>query len=176
MNALREILLGAKSLFVGMKITLTEFFKPTITTQYPHETLPIPARFRGHIQLTPSPEGGENLCIACKSCEKACPSDCITVDGSKRAVGGKKPDVFKLDYTKCSLCGLCIDACPVKPVKAIEFSKRYNLASVTNTFKDMDLLERYKKLVPEKPAAPTPAPAEAPAPAAVQQPQSQPQQ
>jgi NADH-quinone oxidoreductase subunit I len=187
--ALKEIYTGAKSLVIGMKITLCEFFKPTLTSRYPHQTLQIPERFRGHIQLTPNPDGGETLCIACKSCEKACPSSCIIVEGSKRATGGKKPDVFHLDFTRCSLCGLCVEACPVKPQKAIQHTKRYNLASPENSYKDMDLLKRFAEISPAKPAtppeaapessvpvpaAPVPAPA-APA-AAPEQPKSQPSQ
>jgi len=174
-KALREIYTGAKSLAIGMKLTLREFFSPTKTTHYPHETLPIPAKYRGHIELTPNPDGGETLCIACKSCEKACPSECIIVEGTKREKGGKIANVFRLDFTTCSLCGLCIEACPVKPTKAIQFTKRYNLASVENTYKDMDLLARCKERTtalyptpapaPEAaaPASPAPAPAAAPA-------------
>ena len=73
MKTFWEVILGLKSLFIGMGITLREFFKPTITTHYPRQTLPIPARYRGHIQLTPNPDNGASLCIACKSCERACP-------------------------------------------------------------------------------------------------------
>ena len=46
--------------------------------------LKMPARYRGHIELVRDPQTGMSLCIACKSCEKACPSDCIVVDGIKR--------------------------------------------------------------------------------------------
>jgi NADH-quinone oxidoreductase subunit I len=57
---------------------------------------------------------------------------------------------YALNFTTCSLCGLCIEACPVKPVKAIEFTKRYNLASTTNDYADMDLVQRYKDLQAKK--------------------------
>ncbi len=145
MKTFWEVILGLKSLFIGMGITLREFFKPTITTHYPRQTLPIPARYRGHIQLTPNPDNGASLCIACKSCERACPSDCILVEGVKKTDGpGKTVSEFKLNFTTCSLCGACIEACPVKPLKAIEFSQRYNLASMANDYRDMDLVQRYK--------------------------------
>lgn len=186
--AFKELYTGVKSLVTGMSLTLREFFKPTITVHYPHQTLRMPERFRGHIELTPNPDGGDTLCIACKSCEKACPSDCITVEGTKRETGsGKIANVFQLDFTTCSLCGLCIEACPVKPVKAIQFTKRYNLASQTNDYNNMDLLARCKERTPPKPAAPapvaeaapaapSPAPSPAPAPAAQTQPQAPQQQ
>jgi hypothetical protein len=38
----------------------------------------------------------------------------------------------------------------VKPVKAIQFTKRYNLASMTNDYKDMDLLQRIKDQAAKK--------------------------
>ena len=58
----------------------------------------MPKRYRGHIMLVRDPATGKSLCIACKSCEKACPSDCIVVEGIKRE-GDKKKSVteFKLE-------------------------------------------------------------------------------
>jgi NADH-quinone oxidoreductase subunit I len=140
-RALRDLLSGFGSLLTGMRITLGQFFKPQITVHYPHEALKMPQRYRGHIVLVRDPETGKSICIACKSCEKACPSDCIVVDGVKRE-GEKKKSVtdFKLDFTKCSLCGSCVEVCPVD---ALEFSKQYNLASTSKEeFYQIDLLKR----------------------------------
>lgn len=140
-KTLRELYAGFTSLLVGMKITLQQFFRPTVTVPYPHKALKMPKRYRGHIVLVRDPQTGKSLCIACKSCEKACPSDCIVVDGIKRE-GEKRKSVteFKLDFTKCSLCGSCVEVCPVD---ALEFSKEYNLASTTKAaFYQMDLYRR----------------------------------
>jgi NADH-quinone oxidoreductase subunit I len=137
----RQLLQGFWSLLSGMRITLAQFFKPAVTVQYPHETLKMPARYRGHIILVRDPETGKSLCIACKSCEKACPSDCIVVEGIKRE-GEKRKSVteFKLDFTKCSLCGSCVEVCPTD---ALEFSKAYNLASTQKEqFHCIDLVRR----------------------------------
>ena len=41
-------------------------------------------------------------CIACKKCEKACPSDAIHVIDLNAVV----------DYTKCTACGQCVSVCP----------------------------------------------------------------
>jgi NADH-quinone oxidoreductase subunit I len=140
-RALRDLLTGFASLLTGMRITLRQFFKPPVTVHYPYEALKMPARYRGHILLVRDPETGKSVCIACKSCEKACPSDCIVVEGIKRE-GDKRKSVtdFKLDFTKCSLCGSCVEVCPVD---ALEFSKEYNLASTSKEqFYQIDLVKR----------------------------------
>jgi NADH-quinone oxidoreductase subunit I len=126
-RALCDIFGGFRSLLTGLRITLQQFFKSEVTVHYPHEVLQIPKRYRGHIVLLRDPDTGKALCVACKSCEKACPSDCIVVDGVKRE-GEKKKSVtdFKLNFTTCSLCGSCVEVCPIE---AIQFSREYNLAS-----------------------------------------------
>ena len=58
-NSLKEIATGFNSLVTGMRITLGQFFKPTVTVQYPHESLKMPERFRGHIELVRDPETGK---------------------------------------------------------------------------------------------------------------------
>jgi NADH-quinone oxidoreductase subunit I len=141
LRALSEIIRGFGSLLTGMRITMQQFFKPQVTVHYPHESLKMAKRYRGHIILVRDPATGKSLCVACKSCEKACPSDCIVVEGIKRE-GDKKKSVteFKLDFTKCSRCGSCVEACHAD---ALQISKEYNLASTTKqAFYEIDLLER----------------------------------
>lgn len=43
-------------------------------------------------------------CIGCKRCEKTCQFDAIHVSENKATI----------DYDKCTNCGMCADACPVK--------------------------------------------------------------
>jgi len=148
LKALKELYLGFVSLLVGMKVTLEQFFKPTVTVHYPRQALKMPKRYRGHIVLVRDQNTGKSLCVACKACEKACPSDCIIVEGIKRE-GEKRKSVteFKLDFTKCSLCGACVEVCPVD---ALEFSKEYNLASTSKeAFYQMDLYQRVMEGKPE---------------------------
>jgi NADH-quinone oxidoreductase subunit I len=142
-KAIKEILLGFWSLVTGMRITIGQFFKRTVTVHYPHETLKIPPRFRGHIELVLDPETGKPKCFACKLCERACPSDCITVEGAKLE-GAKKKSVtgYRLDFTKCSLCGSCVEACRDG---AIRFSREYNLASTSKEDFVMDLFRRLEE-------------------------------
>lgn len=143
-HPLRDLLRGFGSLLTGMKITLQQFFKPQVTVHYPHQALKMPKRYRGHIVLVRDQASGKSVCIACKSCEKACPSDCIVVDGIKRE-GEKRKSVteFKLNFTTCSLCGSCVEVCPVD---ALEFSKDYNLASTSKeSFYQIDLVKKVEE-------------------------------
>src|SRR4029079_4770818 len=125
-RALLELWTGFRSLLTGMRITLGQFFKPEVTVHYPHQSLKMSKRYRGHVILVRDPETGKSLCVACKSCEKACPSDCIVVEGIKKE-GEKKKSVtdFKVNFTTCSLCGSCVEVCPVE---ALKFSRDYHLA------------------------------------------------
>jgi ferredoxin len=52
-----------------------------------------------------------------------------------------------LDFTKCSLCGSCVEACRDG---AIRFSREYNLAS---TNKDDYIMDLFKRLEDERIAA-----------------------
>ncbi|KAF0187657.1 MAG: NADH:ubiquinone oxidoreductase chain I-like [Desulfobulbaceae bacterium] len=143
-----DIFNGSKSLLIGMGITFREFFKPIVTVQYPYQTIKMSARFRGHIELI-ADEEGKPKCVSCGMCERACPSGCITlgsvsveieVDGKmkKKKVLSK----YDLDFTKCSLCGQCVENCNFG---AIEFSKEYNLASSNKEDFHFNLLKRLEE-------------------------------
>jgi NADH-quinone oxidoreductase subunit I len=134
-----EIYHGLISLCVGMGITFKEFFKPTVTVSYPYETLTMCERYRGHVELIESEEGKAN-CVVCGLCQRACPSACITLAGEKPE-GEKKKVLTKyiLDFTRCSLCGSCVESCNFN---ALEFSKEYNLASTRKEDFIFDLLKR----------------------------------
>ena len=138
----QEIFTGLWSLFVGMSISFKEFFSPVVTVEYPYQTLTMPARFRGHIDLVPD-ENGASQCVLCMACERACPSGCITIEGEKKEGEKKKTlTLYKLDFTRCSLCGSCVEACNFG---AIDFSKEYNLASTRKEDYYFDLLKRLQE-------------------------------
>ncbi|MBW2682274.1 MAG: NADH-quinone oxidoreductase subunit I [Deltaproteobacteria bacterium] len=135
----KDIYSGLVSLFIGMEVTFKEFFKPTVTVQYPYETLTMTEKYRGHVELIENDEGKPN-CIVCGLCQRACPSACITLAGVKPE-GEKKKVLTKyiLDFTRCSLCGSCVESCNFN---ALEFSKEYNLASTRREDFIFDLLQR----------------------------------
>jgi NADH-quinone oxidoreductase subunit I len=140
---LKEIFDGIVSLCVGMWITLRQSFRPPVTVDYPYRTLSVPERFRGHIELIADRATGEPNCVVCMACQKSCPSFCIRVNGYKPAGAPRKvPTIFILDFTTCSLCGLCVESCRFD---ALTFSKEYNLASFHKEDYVMDLLDRLRK-------------------------------
>ena len=51
----------------------------------------------------------KNGCIGCKICEKKCPEGAITVTDFHASV----------DHDKCTNCGTCIEACPVKAIHRV---------------------------------------------------------
>ena len=135
-----EIYTGGKSLVEGLGVTLKALFQPIVTVQYPREEIDITPNYRGHIDLVLDPEKNTFLCISCGMCEKSCPSDCIKVKGEKLEGKKKKTLVlFELDFTKCSLCGTCVEVCPTT---ALEFSQEYNLAAFSREAFHFDILKR----------------------------------
>ncbi len=118
---------GAKSLLVGMGVTLREMFKPVVTVQYPRERCAITPNFRGHTMLVRDETTGTHRCISCNFCQMDCPSGCSTVISEKReGVKGLTLLSYRLDFTKCSLCGICVEVCPTS---ALAFSPEYELAA-----------------------------------------------
>lgn len=99
----------------GLWITLTYFFKPKVTVNYPYEKAPISSRFRGEHALRRY-ANGEERCIACKLCEAICPAQAITIEAEERADGSRRTTRYDIDMTKCIYCGYCQEACPVDAI------------------------------------------------------------
>ena len=111
-------------------------------------------------------------CIACYKCAVGCPSNCISLTCADDhpsaktvppAVSGplgqdpafrtprkaappgestRSPKTFHLDYNYCSLCGLCVQHCPVD---SLRFSQDVYLAAFTKNEFEYDLLDRLRK-------------------------------
>ena len=141
-NYFKELIGGSTSLLVGLGITFKYMLQPVVTLQYPHQSLKMTPRYRGHIDLVANEEGAPK-CIVCGMCQKACPSGCITVVGKKKEDGkGKEAASYVLNFTTCSLCGQCVESCKFG---AIRFSRDYNLASSRKEDFIFDLIKRLKE-------------------------------
>ncbi|MDY0390434.1 NuoI/complex I 23 kDa subunit family protein [Desulfobulbus oligotrophicus] len=139
-----DIIYGGKSLLTGLAITAREFFSPVVTEQYPYEVPTMTPLFRGHTELIGNEETGLPNCVVCGACPRACPSNCITLEGKKAESGkGRVLTRYILDFSKCSLCGLCVESCKFN---ALRFSRDYNLVSFDkDDFIYMDLMKRLEE-------------------------------
>ena len=153
---------GWWSLIVGLKVTGSFFFRDQVTIHYPRSTVDNLGSFRGPIELAPNPDDSERpRCIACMTCVSVCPGECISVTKQKKSKtdplepktdneggnkGGQKkapkgPSTFLYDYTLCSLCGLCVENCPVH---SLRFSNRAYIAGPDKAAFNFDLLKIFR--------------------------------
>ncbi|WP_022662398.1 4Fe-4S binding protein [Paucidesulfovibrio longus] len=171
MSAVKDIFQSVKdlwSLFVGLKVTGKYFLQPTVTVHYPRQTVDpeVEQTFGGHVELVPKPKNpAKPKCIGCMMCVTNCPSGCLTVvkakapkptpeeeqamkeaeargEEVKKPKAPKEPAKFLYDYSLCSLCGTCIENCPVG---SLQYS--HNIYFVGTSRKDfkLDLLKRLER-------------------------------
>lgn len=105
----------------GMKTTVRNIFKPTVTLEYPEERPVIPDNYRGVPTLVKDPNGREK-CVSCQLCEFVCPPKAIRITpGSIEAEAEtahveKAPEEFEINMLRCIYCGLCEEVCPEEAI------------------------------------------------------------
>lgn len=120
---------GLRSLLVGLSITFkwlwrTVVGRQAVTLRYPHVEPELSPNYRSAIKLIRFDETNSHDCVACLQCEKICPSACITIEGEKvDGIKKQRAIKFDMDFALCSLCGLCVDACPTE---TLTYSKVYD--------------------------------------------------
>ncbi len=136
----KEILVGGWSLIEGMGVTVKRLWRPVVTVQYPRKHLEMSPAYRGHTEFVRFPDTGTHNCIACGACERECPSNVIKVQGVKtKPKGPKTATYYVIDYTLCSLCGLCIEICPTQ---TLQYSTEYQLVGENRSDGLIDLIAR----------------------------------
>src|SRR5262245_29844694 len=123
-----------------MGVTLRYCVRPSTCTtiQYPREREPLPPRHRGlHFLET-------EKCIMCFICAKACPVDCIWIEGTRDGMveGGYQGDKatltkFTIDYGLCIYCNLCCEPCPKD---CIHMGQEFDFAGYTRLSMEKNLL------------------------------------
>jgi NADH-quinone oxidoreductase subunit I len=109
-----EIYTGGKSLLIGLGVTFKALIKPVVTVQYPREKIDVTPNIRGHIEFIRFDElDSKHNCL-----------------------------VFLLDFTKCILCGLCVESCSRS---ALRFSNDYELAGFSRNEFYFDLIKRLEE-------------------------------
>lgn len=108
-------------ILIGLKITLRNLFRPSVTLQYPEERPDIPEGYRGVPTLVKDANGREK-CVACQLCEFVCPPRAIRITSRELETGGedahieKAPDEFEIDMLRCIYCGYCQEVCPEEAI------------------------------------------------------------
>lgn len=106
----------------GLGVTLSQLPRKKVTLQYP-DVMPVwPERFRGVHRFIPE------LCIVCNQCARICPTDCISLSGSRDENKKLRIDTYDINFETCILCNLCVEVCPTE---AILMSDTFEMAKYT---------------------------------------------
>ncbi|MCX8481490.1 MAG: 4Fe-4S binding protein [Sediminibacterium sp.] len=121
-NYLKNIFSGIKSLLKGLHLTFHYLISPKeiITEQYPNKPNHTMAeKFRGEVVLTHD-QNNEHACTGCTSCELACPNGTIKIitkmEINEQGKKKKALDTFVYHLEMCTMCGLCVEACPTDAI------------------------------------------------------------
>ena len=117
-----EVGSAMKTLCVGLKTTLKEYFTPKSTEQYPENrktTLHVAQRHRGRLVFKRN-EDGTYKCTACTLCEKSCPNGTIKIVSemvTNEETGKKKRELrdYQYDLGDCMFCHKRFRECCVRP-------------------------------------------------------------
>ena len=116
----------------GFGITFRTMFRKSFTQKYPQKGAErvVAPRFHGRHQLNRWPDGLEK-CVGCELCAWACPADAIYVEAGENtdeqrfSPGERYGKVYQINYLRCILCGMCIEACPTR---ALTMTNDFKLA------------------------------------------------
>ncbi len=140
---IKVIFLGFLSLLIGMKVTIRNFFAPSVTLDYPSKKQPMTANFRGMVDLKPE------ACVICYQCIKICPTAALYLSHKQTVVQEKKKNEitkFTFNAELCCFCGLCDEICPTD---AIFMNKMYEVSAFEHEqLVSIDLMDvsKYKHL------------------------------
>ena len=107
-------------MFTSIKKAFKNLFSKPQTIDYPVTPIEKPAGHRGLIEY------GEEHCIYCLKCEKACPPGAILfvpTDNPTQNPKNKKSQEYQYNPHLCIYCGECVRACP-KPQEALWQSEK----------------------------------------------------
>jgi len=102
----------------GLAGTLSTMVRKPVTIQYPTVHRSMPERERGFPLLLWDHEVGEPFCTGCHACERACPTECISVTMTDNPLAAEEKSKrrkivgrYLLDYGRCVRCRICVEVC-----------------------------------------------------------------
>jgi formate hydrogenlyase subunit 6/NADH:ubiquinone oxidoreductase subunit I len=113
----KEIVDGVEATATGLGLTARFAYdnatdKPgdatALTVDYPVEKARMFPGYRGHLF------NDVDKCTLCKSCQRACPIDCISMEGELNENAKFRISRYDIDLSKCIYCGLCTQVCPTE--------------------------------------------------------------
>lgn len=143
MRSLIDIVTGFWSFVVGLGVTLLNALRRPVTFQYPERYYVPLEGFRGYPALVVDPDSGEVICTGCQACARACPLGVISMEVAQREDKKRYPTEWRLDFGRCMVCNLCVEACPFD---ALRMSPDYEVAE----YRPEDLLYDLEHLKPPR--------------------------
>lgn len=113
-------------MFSSLFKAFTNIFKKSQTIDYPLTPIVKDKDYRGLIDY------GEESCIYCLKCEKACPPGAILfvkTDNPSENEKNKKSLAYNYNPYLCIYCGECVRACP-KPEEALWQSNKKPVVAI----------------------------------------------
>ena len=96
---------------------------PTVTVEYPYVSKPLVKGARLRL------ENDFSECSVCGECQNVCPTKAIEIVSEQFSQQIRRPmnskgqplqgliSQFRLDYSKCVSCGICVNVCPASSLK-----------------------------------------------------------
>ncbi len=136
-----NIILTAARQFVRKVSRVLKY--PSITIEYPYVSKP-------HVKLARlSIHNNFDECTGCRKCEEECPTKAITIQMDEYAPSARKPfnsksqevlgvlNMYRVDYAKCVMCGICVEICPAN---SLSFDKQYRKPDANVGVLNVDLI------------------------------------
>ncbi|MEM7282884.1 MAG: NADH-quinone oxidoreductase subunit NuoI [Pseudomonadota bacterium] len=145
-------------LLQGLRVTMRNMIRKSVTLRYPEEKTPQSPRFRG-LHALRRYTNGEERCIACKLCEAVCPALAITIDSDVSDDGIRRTTRYDIDLFKCIYCGFCEEACPVDAIvetRIHEYHMENRGENIMSKDKLLAVGEKYEAMIAADKAADAP--------------------